>query len=253
MGKNTFVIADITFREAIRDRILYAVLGFGMLFILSDLFVAKLALGDFVIIKSFGLAGLYIFGLAITIFLGASIIYKEIERHTLYFVLSKPVSRSDVIVGKFLGLFAAVFLTTLLMTLIYLAVVLYQGGGFDHGGLLAIFFQIAEEGFFIALLVFFSSFTAPLTSTISALMLLFVGHLLNSVLDNARQIGGLTYRMAGLFYYLLPNLEKFNIRNSVVHGVLSPPSAILLTIAYALLYSVLLLYCAVVLFKKREL
>jgi len=251
--KNILAISKITFKEAIRDKILYAILAFGILFGLLNLFLAKLALGDMVMIKSFGLAGIYIFGIVITIFLGASIIYKEIEKKTLYFVLSKPVSRSNIIVGKFFGLFAAVAFTTLLMALIYLAVIAYEGGGFDYLGLLAISFQMLEEAFFIAILIFFSSFSAPLTSTISALSLLFIGHLLDVVIKSAEQIGGVLHQIFMFLSVILPNLEKFNLRNLVVHNLSISFETALIVLGYALLYIILLLFCGTLLFKKREL
>ena len=251
--KNVLVIARNTFRETIRDRILYGILGFAILYILLDLFLAKVALGDIVMIKSFGLAGIYVFGLVITIFLGASLIYKEIERRTLYFVLSKPVSRLDVILGKFFGLFAAVILTTALMAVVYLGVIFYEKGGFDALGLLAIGFQLLEMGFFIALLIFFSCVAAPLTATICALILLFTGHLLGTVAQNAQIIGGWTYRGVLAAYYVLPNLEKFDLRNLAVHHIVPSVHSLLLAAAYALVYAVLLLWAATALLKRREL
>ncbi|MDO8516467.1 MAG: ABC transporter permease subunit [bacterium] len=247
------VIAKNTFREAIRDRVLYGMLGFAILFIALDLFMARLALGDLVMIRSFGLAGIYIFGLMITIFLGASIVHKEIERRTLYFVLSKPVARGHVIMGKFIGLFAAVALTTVLMALVYLCVIAYEGGGFDTLALLAIFFQMLEMGLFIALLVFFSSVVAPLTATICAIVILFVGHLLPTVIQNAEIIGGAVYAVMKVAYYILPNLEKFNLRNLVVHDLAPAFVSLLAAFGYAVLYGGILLFLAKGLLEKREL
>jgi len=247
------VIAKNTFKETIRDRILYAILGFAVLFILLDLFMAKLSLGDPVMIKSFGLAGIYVFGLIITVFLGSSIIYKEIERRTLYFILSKPVSRFEVVFGKFLGLFMAVALTTLLMAVVYLGIIGYETRQFDYLGLEAIFFQALEMALLVALLIFFSAMMAPMTATLSAVMLIFIGHLLDSVMQNARLIGGVVYKIALPLYYLLPNLEKFNLRNLAVHGLGISGGAALWTVGYAVLYSAVLIYCATLLLNRREL
>ncbi len=204
-------------------------------------------------IRSFGLAGIYVFGMVITIFLGSSIIYKEIERRTLYFVLSKPISRTKVVMGKFLGLFLAVVLTTLCMTVIYLIVITYEGGGFDILGLLAVFFQILEEALFIAMLIFFSSFSVPLISAISSLLLLFLGHLLDSVVKSAEVFGGVIYQVFLYASYILPNLEKFNIRNAIVHEIEIPFTTTFLVIGYALLYTVIFLILANSIFRKREL
>ncbi len=251
--KTVIVIAQNTFRETIRDRILYAILGFGIIFLLFDIFLGQLALGDIVAIRSFGLAGIYIFGLVITIFLGASIIYKEIERHTLYFILSKPVSRSSVILGKFLGLYSAVIVTTLLMFLVYASVIFYHSGGFYSGDALAVFYEILEEGLFTAMLVFFSSLVRPLSATLSATLLLFAGHLLPATLESARLVGGATYKVLQAVYYLLPNLEKFNIRNLVVHNIHISLIPTLFSITYMVFYSTLLIFSATMIFKKREL
>jgi ABC-type transport system involved in multi-copper enzyme maturation permease subunit len=251
--KNIWVIAANTFRETIRDRILYGILGFAVLYILLDLFLAKLSLGDLAMIKSFGLAGIYVFGLIITIFLGASIIYKEIERRTLYFVLSKPVAHRDVVLGKFLGLTGAVALTTALMTIVYLVIVATLGGGFDGLGLLAVCFQFLEVAVFVVILIFISSIAAPLTSTLCAVIVLFFGHLLGAALANARQAGGALYRLLQAFYYLLPNLEKFNLRNLVVHHIGISFTAAVLAVGYAALYIAILLWGAVLILKRREL
>src|SRR6185369_15898518 len=118
--RRIIAIARHTFREAVRDRVLHGAAAGAFLFILLDFFFAKLALGDLVLIKSFGLAGLYFFGLIITIFMGASAIHAEIERRTLYFILSKPVSRAEFLLGKFFGLLAALFLAAGLIAVAYL-------------------------------------------------------------------------------------------------------------------------------------
>ncbi len=119
--------------------------------------------------------------------------------------------------------------------------------------LLSFLFQILEEGFFVAILIFFSSVANPLTATISSTMILFIGHLLNSVLQNGKAIGGFTYFLIRAAYYLLPNLEKFNLRNMAVHQIVVSPETFFLTIGYALLYSILLLYAATLLLNRREL
>ncbi len=251
--KTIFSIAKNTFKETIRDKILYTIFGFGLIFILSDFFFAEISLNDPAMIKSFGLAGIYLFGSIITIFLASSLIYKEIERRTLYFVLSKPVERYQVILGKFAGLLAAVVLTLLFMTFVYLAVVGYSAGIFDWMALFAIFFQLLEAALFIALLVFFSSFASPLPSILSAVMLLFAGHLLPTALENIKTIGGITYQIALAAHYVLPNLEKFNIRNLVVHNIVIAPAVILIVVLYAAFYISFLLILASLIFKKREL
>lgn len=246
-------IAKNTFKEAIRDRIFYGILGFAILFIILDLFFAGVASGDMVMIRSFGLAGIYIFGLIITIFLGSSIIHKEIDRKTLYFVLSKPVSRRDVILGKFLGLFFAVALTVILMTIVYLGVILLEGGFIDILALQAIFLQIMELGLFVALLVFFSSLASPMIAIVSSLIILFVGHMFDAMIDNAEIIGEGIFNFILYLSYVLPNLGKFNVRNMIVHDISIGVNETIFVVIYGLFYIALLLYLADLSFRKREL
>lgn len=251
--RNIIVIAKNTFRETIRDRILYGILGFSIIYVAVTALLAKISLNEIVILKSFGLAGIYIFGVIIAIFLGSSIIYKDIERRTLYFILSKPVSRLDVVLGKFFGLFLAVILVTAVMTAIYLIVIFWNGGGFDGLGLLAVGYQLLEIGVFIAILTFFSTIATPLTSTMAAVMILFGGHSMSEVLKTAMQIGGFPYILIEIVYYVFPNLEKFNIRNLVVHNISISSAAAFSTFIYAVLYAVIMLYLANIFLKRKEL
>jgi Cu-processing system permease protein len=251
--RNILVIAKNTFRETIRDRILYGILGFSLIYVAITYLLAKISLGDPVVLKSFGLAGIYFFGSIITIFLGASIIHKEIERRTLYFIFSKPVSRLQLILGKFFGLFAAVTMTILIMAFVYFEVIFYGGGGFDTPALLAIFFQILETGLLVALLVFFSTITTPLTSTIITVMMLFGGHSMSSVLRTAKEIGGPLYRFVQVVYYALPNLEKFDVRSAAAHQISISGTSVLITIAYAACYTALVLLFANFFLKRKEL
>lgn len=249
-----FVIAKNTFRAAVRDRILYAFLGFGALYLLFTIFLGALSLNDLPMIRSFGLAGVYIFGIVIAIFLGSSVLAKEIDERTLYLVLSKPVSRRDVLLGKFFGLLAALSLTIAIMTVVYLIVAAIQGVGFDAGALLAVLFQILETAIIIAFSIAISMFATPLSAAIYSSIIVFVGHLLPVALENAHKEGiegGFLYALKTL-YYLFPNLEKFNIRDAVSHSVAIAPMEVFAAFAYAVLYSTLLLYLAHRVFKKTE-
>ena len=248
-----FIIAKNTFREAIRDRILYAILGFAFLFIVSTIFFGSLSLGeDLKIIRDFGLAGIYIFGLIITIFLGTSLIYKEIEKRTIYTVLSKPVSPRDFIFGKFLGLFLSISLTIILMAAVYIIVVAAKGGGFDSRGLLAITYQLFETMVFISLTIMFSSFTRPFAAMIYSILIVFIGHSLSLLTKYGDKTGGVFKYLSVILYYALPNLEKFNIRNLVVHSGSITLSQTGLAFLYAILYSAILLILANSALKRQE-
>lgn len=253
--KNIISITKNTFKETIRDKILYGILAFALLFLLSTVFLGSISLGeDIKIIKDFGLAGIYVFSLIITIFLGTSLIYKEIEKRTLYVILSKPVSIQEVIVGKFLGLWLSILLNVSLMSIIYLIIVRIKGGGFDLLSLISILIMVFELAIFIALTIFFSSLTTPLAGTIYSIIIVYIGHSLEMLKKYAEKYGSdISQFFGNAIYYILPNLEKFNFRNSVVHDVQPRTGEIIYPIIYSALYCIVLLWLAVITLKKRDL
>jgi len=252
--KNIITIAKSTFRETIRDKILYSILGFALLFIVSTIFFGSISLGeDIKIIRDFGLAGIYIFSIIIAIFVGTSLVYKELEKRTLYITLSKPVSRAQFVVGKFMGLMLCLILVILLMTTVYLIVVAAKGGGFDYRGLIAIIMSLPELAIFVALSILFSTFSTPLASTIYAVIVLYIGHSLELAVKFFTKSGGAGYYIFKALYYILPNLEKFNLRNIAVHQVNLSLSAIIYSLLYGIVYVTILLLLANWSLKKTEL
>lgn len=251
---NILVIARNTFRETIRDRILYGILAFALLFLISTIFFGSISLGeDIRVIKDFGLAGIYIFSIIITIFLGSSLIYKELEKRTIYIILSKSISHSEFIVGKFLGLLASIKVNVLLMTAVYLIIVAAKGGGFDYLSLLSILLLIFELAIFIALTILFSSFTTPLASTLYSIIILYIGHSLSILKNAAAHSAPIVQYLTATVYYIFPNLEKFNIRNSVVYGAIPNAGQIVFPIVYAIFYTAILLWLATLALKRQEL
>ena len=251
--RRTIVIAKNTFKETIRDRILYGILIFSLLFLFSITVIGSLSLGeDLFIIRSFGLAGIYLFGLVITLFLGASLIYKEVEFKTIYIILAKPVKDSEVILGKFLGLLTSIVSVVGLIGLVYLSVVWFNGGGFDYGAILAMILQILEFSIIISVLILLSTFSAPIASTIYTLVIVYCGHLLNLMLNYASNVGGFQKYLVLGAYYLFPNLEKFNIRNLVVHNSVITQTEFLLTAGYAIIYTGLALCLTHFVFQRKE-
>lgn len=252
--KNIFVIAKNTFRAAIRDRILHGILVFALLFILFTIFLGSISLGeDLMVIRSIGLAGMYLFGMIITIFLASSLISLEIERRTLYLILSKPVSATELILGKFVGLFAAIALITICMSAVYLGVVWYKGGGFDAASLASIVLQLFETGLFIAITTLFSTFATPFAAAMYGILVLYIGHSLSILLQYVQYRGAALNTAAHIVYYIVPNLEKFNVRNIVVHDMPVSVGMIALAGLYAALYAIVLLYLAKHVLGKKDL
>src|SRR5581483_11384383 len=111
--RNIWHIAKSTLQLEIRDRILFAIVGFGIFYWLVVSFLGNLVLHELPMVKSFGLAGVYFFNAIVALFLGTTSFFKDVDRKIVYFVLAKPISRAQFLLGKFFGLCGVVFLTSL--------------------------------------------------------------------------------------------------------------------------------------------
>ncbi len=158
-----------------------------------------------------------------------------------------------MIVGKFFGILSGIVLTISLMTLVYLAVVFYSGGGIDYWIFEVVGLQVLEVGILTALLIFFSMLTTPLAATIYTILILYIGHLLDLIRTYAANSGPVAKIILSGTYYLMPNLEKFNIRNLVVHNISISIGEAAASLTYALAYAGIALYAAKIIFDKKDL
>jgi ABC-type transport system involved in multi-copper enzyme maturation permease subunit len=252
--RNIFVIAKNTLKLEIRDKIFYGIIIFGLLYIFFMLFLSDLVLKEIPMLKSFGLTGIYFFNAIIALFLGTTSFFKDIDRKVVYFVLSKPVSRMQFVLGKFFGLCMVLLLTSAILGVAYIGVVLYEGGGFDGLGLLAISMQFLEMALFLAFAIFVSTFSSSLLSIVYTSGVFFLGHIVSQLVQDAKTVGlsGIKLVLVEVLYYVFPNLEKFNIRDIAIHVVATPWASLGLAAAYAVTYIVLLLAAAVWIFDKKE-
>lgn len=252
--RNILIIAKNTFKMEVRDKILYGIVVFGLLYVLMQLFLADLVLKEIPMMKSFGLTGIYFFSAIIALFLGTTSFFKDVDRKVVYFILAKPVSRAQFLLGKFFGLCLVLLATMAILAAAYLALIFYEGAGFDALGLLAILMQYFEMALFIAFATFVSTFSSSLLSIVYTSGVFFLGHIVSSLLDDAKQIGitGVRYMLVAALYYIFPNLEKFDVRNLAVHDVAMPFVSVGLAFAYAAVYIVFLLSVSIWIFNKKE-
>jgi Cu-processing system permease protein len=252
--RNIFIIAKNTLKLEIRDKILYGIIIFGLLYIFFMLFLSSLVLQELPMLKSFGLTGIYFFNAIVALFLGTTSFFKDIDRKVVYFILSKPVSRMQFVLGKFFGLCMVLLLTSAILSVAYLGVVLYEHGGFDAIGLLAIAMQFLEMAMFLAFAIFVSTFSSSLLSIVYTSGVFFLGHIVSQMVTDAKaiKIGGIKLVLIEILYYIFPNLEKFDARDLAIHAVATPWTSFGLAAAYAAAYIILLLAAAIWIFDKKE-
>src|SRR5258708_3860941 len=248
--RNILTIAKNTVKLEIREKILYGLIVFGILYVFFGLFMADLVLKELPMVKSFGLTGVYFFNAIIALFLGTTSFFKDVDRKVVYFILSKPVSRAQFLLGKFFGLCLVLLITSAILAVAYLGVILYEHGGFDTLGLLAIFMQFLEMALFVAFAIFVSTFSSSLLSIVYTSAVFFLGHIVSSLVTDAQQVHltGIKYRLVQVLYYIFPNLEKFYIRHLSVHQVATPLVSVALAFAYALVYIIFLLALSIAIF-----
>ncbi|MCJ7679420.1 MAG: ABC transporter permease subunit, partial [Candidatus Aminicenantes bacterium] len=170
-------IALNTLKEAIRDRILYLLLFFAAVCIISSRLLAIMTVGDRIkIIMDVGLASLSLFGALMAILLGTGLVYKEIDKKTIFTLLSKPIPRYQFLLGKYFGLVITLFIMLILMSLIFLLLVFLHTFQFEGRLLLPVFFVFWEMGLITAVALLFSCFSTPILSSLFTLSFYIIGH-----------------------------------------------------------------------------
>jgi ABC-type transport system involved in multi-copper enzyme maturation permease subunit len=247
-------IALNTFREAIRDRILYVIFFFAAVCFLFSRVLALLTVGDQVkIITDVGLAALSFFGALMAILVGTGLVYKEIDKKTLYTLLSKPIHRYQFLLGKYFGMILTLFVMLFLMTVLFLILLFFHTFKIEWQIFAAVFLIFCELCVITAVAILFSCFSTPILSSIYTLSFYLIGHLswgLETLIDKINS--GLGRALARVLYTLLPDLENFNIKTEIVHHLPIPPELFLFSFLYGFCYSVFILFLAVLVFRRRD-
>jgi len=251
-------VAINTFREAVRDRVLYNLVVFALLMIGAAVLVGQVSIGiDRLVIVNLGLSAISAIGLVMAVFIGVGLVYKEIEKRTLYSLLARPIRRSEFLVGKYAGLLLTLLVNTAFMTLALAAALYYVGRPFvasDVSILVAVYFILLELALVTALALFFSCFSSPMLSALLTLAMYVTGVFSSDI----REFGALTHRptiefVARVLYYLVPNFHDFNQIGRAAHGDRLPLSLVGQNTAYAALYASVVLLAASAVFSRRNL
>jgi len=248
------VFAHNTFREAVRDRLLYNLLLFAGLMIASSVVLAKLHMGyEERIYRDVGLAAIGIFGALIAIFVGVNLVYREISLHTVYAMLAKPVHRYEFLLGKYFGLLAVIALEVVIMTTFFLVVLWIKGSPSTLSLAWAIGLIFLELALLTAIAIFFSTFTTPYLAGMFTLALWIIGHLLGDIRAFGAQDGAELYRpITEFLYWVLPNLDRLDIKAAAADGKVIELATVAYASLYAVLYSALLLLAGTLLFERRD-
>jgi ABC-type transport system involved in multi-copper enzyme maturation permease subunit len=257
MSKRIGYIALNTFREAVRDRVLYNLIGFALLLVGAAVLVGEISIDiERLVVINLGLTAVSLFGVVIAIFIGIGLVSKEIEKRTLYTVLSRPVRRWEFIIGKFFGLTGTLIVNTLFMAVGVFGALLYVSYRLnkpDGWILVALLFIILQFVIIIALSLLFSSFSSPLLAAVFAFSLFVIGSFSEDLRGFAAMTKGITRWIATGVAYLIPNFSALNVIGSVAHGQPVAGQVIFYNTVYALFYAAMALCGAVLIFEHRNL
>jgi ABC-type transport system involved in multi-copper enzyme maturation permease subunit len=261
MNSNNRTIALNTFREALRNKVLYIILVFAIVMILFAVILGSISIGENDrVIKHVGLWAINVFGIFLAMFVGVNLVYDEMERRTIYTIIAQGVPRQDFIIGKFLGLLLTIVFNFILMALI-LSLILgaVPEAQFTWMVLYAIFMSIFEMMIVVAFAILFSSFSTPIVSAVLTLAVFVIGRFSDDLLDYIKILGHEAYAfhsgtmvpfLKGL-YHVLPHLEEFNLMNQVADASI-PAEINLFPVGYGILYSAVVLFLACAIFSRKD-
>jgi ABC-type transport system involved in multi-copper enzyme maturation permease subunit len=262
--KRVAAIAFNTFREAMRDKLLYTILFFACLIILSALALGQLSLHEELrVTRDIGLAGISLFGVVLAIFAGVTMVYKEIERKTLYALIPKPLQRWHFVVGKFFGLAITLFVQVALMAIV-LGVALIIEGAFPDGAMVrAVILLYGQVLVVTAVAILFSTFSTPFLSGLFTAGLFIIGRstpelrtlITTRLKDSPTLATALVYALN-----VVPDLHLFFVSGGTVAGKTVSVNAgdyvswgyVGSASGYGALYAGCVLLLAVLIFSRRD-
>lgn len=259
------IIASNTFRESVRDKILY-----NIVFLAVALCIFSIVLGEWSVfdkahvIKAITLSLMSLSGLLISVFVGISLVQKEIQRRTVLTLLSKPLYRAEFVIGKYLGLLAVMGTHLIMLTGVFYAVLWFTASQPELILLKAVYLIFCEMSIVIAVAMLFSSFSTPVLSTLFTLGVYAAGHLTDQLLQQVQFVKNvvgddLVQKNTALMEFgavwanrLLPSLYRYNISQQVIHHLAIPQGYFLLSTLYAIGYVGILLSIASWWFGRRD-
>jgi len=253
--KKSFVVARYTFIEVVKSRVLTNVflLGFGLMLIS---FVAS----EFTygvpkrVALDFGMGTVSLSAVGIAIFMGVSLLSKEIENRTIYMVLSRPLSRASFLFGRIWGMMSVLKLNIFILSIMTISLYLYLGGNLDPLILWCVLFTIVEAAIILMAVVLFSLITNTTMSVIYSLVVYIVGHALNdtmatSLVERNSALAGFLKGVA----YIFPNFSKLNVKDYLIYEQNLPFELLGGNLLYGICYFYFLLFLAMILFNRKSL
>jgi ABC-type transport system involved in multi-copper enzyme maturation permease subunit len=262
-------IAFITFKEGIRNRAIYGISLFALLILGVNLLISNMFMQEVgKVAVDMALSTVSFAGLLLVLFVGINLMAKDLDKRTIYMVLSRPISRPQYIVGKFFGMVVLLLVTLLFLSIfavisiqiVKMAAPTYFFRFSWSMVLLALFFTLQGLVLLTSLSFLFSSFTSTSFITLVLTVISYIiGQSLSDVktlIENSQIVGikisPVTVKVIQVAYYVFPNLSLFDIKMQAAHGLSLSVSYIFWTVSYGLIYTCFAITLAALVFRKKE-
>ena len=250
-----WAVASNVFREVMRERIFLTIGFYAVLMSIAWRLLPELSgPAPEKILTDFGAASTNLLGVAIAIFVGTNLINKEIEKRTVFTIVTKPIGSMEFIFGKHLGLAAVLATLVAGMSAIYLTILSLAHINYPLGSLLlTALFLFLELCLIAAAALLFGVFTSSILAILLTSSFYLVGHLSEGMV----KLAGVTknpgfQQMTDSLYLVLPDLSRLDLKNDAVYGLFPQPTTLLINAGYAVLYTVVLLLLTTVIFSRKQ-
>jgi Cu-processing system permease protein len=251
---SVIVIAGNTFREVIRDRILYGLVVFAVMLLLLSLALGQLSFDENLRLSAnFGFTGIHIAVIVLAVFVGSSLVSKEIEKQTILTLLARPISRAEFILGKALGLLLVLKVVAIGLALILSIFLAFLDFKFTSVYVFAVAGILFEAAVLLSFAIFFGSFARPMMTVVFTVSVFMLGHWVETLHFFISKSQNDTFKAIGTAIgYLIPNLESFNWREAPVYGLNIEFSQVAIAFGSMIGWVTILIAGTVLIFRRRD-
>lgn len=254
MRSHTLLIAWNTFQEARHNKVLYIALGFAAALVIFSIFLGEVSLHQQIkVVKDTGMAAISLLGVFVAIYMGATSLYRELQMRTIYTIISKPIKRIEILIGKYLGMLLTLAVVVILMSAFLYLVTFFEEQTVDWKLIPAIFLIYVELAIVAAMAVLFSSFSSPFMTGVFTAGLFIVGRVTHELGQFGERSESELFRLVATSAQKVFDLEAFDIRARVVHDFPVYREDVIYALIYAFFLIALFLGISIIAFNRRDL
>jgi len=252
--KDIFLISNVVFKESVRYKVILALILLSFVILLSSLMLDPIALGEKErLVKDTGLSTISFFSLLIIILSGTRLIFQEIEKKTIFIIITKPISRKRLIFGKFIGLLSIIYSYIIVSSIFFVSILVFAKISFNISLFYTLLLILMQSTLLSSIAIFFASFTSPILSGIFTLIGYIAGNFINDIGFFIEKSSSLAVKLLIKFFMLIiPNFYYLDIKINGVNNLPVSASYMLFSISYTLIYVILLIYASMLIFSKKE-